>query len=76
MDDGLHHPKETQEAFKTLWDSVAPGGWYVIEDLYGQYKWGESNTINMLKDMIDDMNIKCNIKSMSFYYNICFIEKM
>ena len=75
IDDGLHHPKETKEAFNALWDSVAEGGWYIIEDLYGQYKWGKSNIINSLKNMIDDMNNKCEIKAMHFYYNICFIQK-
>jgi hypothetical protein len=75
IDDGLHHPKETQESFKALWGSVSVGGWYVIEDLFGQYKWKESNTINMLKGMIDEMNLKGEIRSMHFYYNICFIQK-
>lgn len=75
VDDGMHHPEETKVPFKTLWGSVKPGGWYVIEDLYGQYKWGKSNTINLLKDMIDDMNKRGEIRSMHFYYNICFIQK-
>lgn len=77
IDDGGHKPGQMRASFKALWDSVAEGGWYIIEDLYGNYRPEriKESTMIMLKDMIDQMNIACDIKSMHFYYNICFIQK-
>jgi hypothetical protein len=77
IDDASHHPVKTVKTLSYLWGSVASGGWYVIEDLYRNYihtgRAGE--TMTKLKSMIDDMNRTCDIKSMHFYYNICFIQK-
>lgn len=77
IDDGGHSPSQMQASFKALWDSLNDKGVYVIEDLYGNYKKNKikHSTMKMLKAMIDDMNINCTIRSMNFYYNICFIEK-
>jgi hypothetical protein len=36
IDDGYHASKHQQISFKTLWDSVENGGYYVIEDLHWQ----------------------------------------
>ena len=36
IDDGYHASKHQQISFKTLWDSVEPGGFYIIEDLQWQ----------------------------------------
>jgi len=78
IDDGGHMPDQMQSSFNILWKSVNPGGWYIIEDLYGNYKHSriENTTMGMLKKLIDDMNTKGKIKSMHFYYNICFIQKL
>jgi len=77
VDDAGHRPLEMMESFKVLWDSVKPNGWYVIEDLYGNYRSDRIKDTMMapLKDMIDEMNINCTIREMHFYYNICFIQK-
>ena len=77
IDDGGHLPKPMQASFRALWDSVEQGGWYVIEDLFGNYRRDKikDTTMGMLKDLIDEMSLKGEIKSMHFYYNICFIEK-
>jgi glycosyltransferase involved in cell wall biosynthesis len=77
VDDGGHLPKPMQASFRALWASVAPGGWYVIEDLFGNYRRDKikRSTVNMLKDLIDEMNLEGEILSMHFYYNICFIQK-
>ncbi|HUU64050.1 MAG TPA: class I SAM-dependent methyltransferase [Dehalococcoidia bacterium] len=32
IDDGFHKKKETENCFNVLWNYVAPGGYYVIED--------------------------------------------
>jgi hypothetical protein len=77
IDDGGHRPLEMKKSFEILWKNVAKGGWYIIEDLYGNYRKGrqQHSIMVVLKDMIDDMNTKCAIDSMHFYYNICFIKK-
>jgi len=77
IDDGGHRPEPTQASFRTLWASVAKGGWYVIEDLFGDYRWGksESTTMHMLKKLIDEMSLGDEVLSIHFYYNICFIQK-
>lgn len=36
IDDGYHASKHQQISFKTLWDSVETGGFYIIEDLHWQ----------------------------------------
>jgi hypothetical protein len=36
IDDGFHASGHQQISFKTLWDSVEPGGCYIIEDLHWQ----------------------------------------
>ena len=85
IDDGGHKPFEQQPSFEVLWDNLSSGGFYIIEDLYGNYKkdvarqakrQGLKSTVDVIKDLIDDMHFKMNIKSITFYYNICFIEKI
>jgi len=77
IDDALHHPHETLKTFNSLWASVNSGGWYIVEDLYGHYKWGEKDRVMLkkLKDMIDDMHKTGEVKELHFHYNICFIKK-
>ena len=77
IDDGGHRPLPQQASFKALWPHLNNGGLYVLEDLYGNYRPDriKDTTMNMLKGMIDEMNIQATIRSMSFYYNICFVEK-
>jgi glycosyltransferase involved in cell wall biosynthesis len=77
IDDGGHRSVQQKQCLKLLWDSLNKGGFYVIEDLFSNY-WKERenvNTIQVLKDMIDELNLKLDIASMHLYYNICFIEK-
>lgn len=37
IDDGSHWAQEQLDSFAGLWDSVKPGGYYVIEDLFALY---------------------------------------
>jgi len=37
IDDGSHIQSEVMASFLGLWDSVKPGGWYVVEDLFAAY---------------------------------------
>ena len=77
VDDGGHLPLEQQATFRSLWPSLNSGGFYIIEDLYGNYRkhLRPDSTMEILKKLIDDMHEQSTIKSISFYYNICFIEK-
>lgn len=63
IDDGGHHQKAQQKTFSFLWRRVAPGGWYVIEDLHCSYwpvKGGSydttNTTIGFLKGCVDAVN--------------------
>jgi glycosyltransferase involved in cell wall biosynthesis len=75
IDDASHRGDKMIKSFQLLWKSLAPGGWYVLEDLYGHYRKGRASMMPFIKDRIDTMNVECTIKSMHFYYNICFIQK-
>lgn len=37
IDDGSHIQSEVMASFQGLWDSVKPGGYYVVEDLFAAY---------------------------------------
>lgn len=78
IDDGGHNPPATQKTFKMLWKELNPNGLYVIEDLCGNYRPDRimmGTTVNALKDLIDELNLTGEVKSIHFYYNICFIQK-
>jgi glycosyltransferase involved in cell wall biosynthesis len=83
IDDGGHTPEEQLATFKNLWPHLAPGGIYVIEDLHGNYwrKRARNGPLMMdeIKSKIDDIcgtNKSLEVRSLSAYYNICFIEKI
>jgi glycosyltransferase involved in cell wall biosynthesis len=78
VDDASHRAAHQRKGLEILWGSVAPGGWYVVEDLYYRNYFSEKNPANMmakLRDTIDEMEDNCDIEAMYFYYNICFIKK-
>lgn len=47
IDDGSHVGHEQIATFIGIWDSVTPGGWYVVEDLFAAYDpvWNPSGPI-------------------------------
>ena len=75
VDDAGHRSKGQITSIKLLWDNLNKGGFYVVEDLFGNYWQDKGEFITELKSKIDELNQKCEIKSMHFYYNICFLEK-
>ncbi|MCK5219121.1 hypothetical protein KAR10_06350, partial [bacterium] len=75
IDDASHRGDKMIESFNLLWKSLTPGGWYILEDLYGHYRKGRKSMMPFIYGLVDEMNIKCTIRSMHFYYNICFIQK-
>lgn len=59
IDDGSHEPAHQQVTLRTLWPYLAPGGWYVVEDLEYSYRDGvpgPETTVAALKDQIDFVN--------------------
>lgn len=78
VDDASHIAEHQIKGFDYLWDSVKSGGWYVVEDLFFRnyhLKDKKYSFIDKLKTMIDDLNRKCEIDEIHFYYNIVFIKK-
>ena len=79
VDDAGHRSFQQRNAFNILWDSLNPGGWYVIEDLYTSYYRDDYNKdgsmMSELKNVIDKLVFSLDVASMHFYYGICFIEK-
>ena len=81
IDDGSHRCEHQQMVFRALWPITKSV--YVIEDLRGgSYlnKWkrpkGVPKTIDMIKKLIDATHRKAEIRGISNYYNICFMEKL
>jgi len=74
VDDCSHKASHQKETLELLWDSVEPGGMYVIEDLYWR---GSTDKIcmNKLKALIDELSDKLEISFIDFHYNIVFIGK-
>jgi glycosyltransferase involved in cell wall biosynthesis len=75
IDDASHRGDKMIESFNVLWNILKPGGWYILEDLYGHYRKGRKSMMPFIYGLVDQMNIKCTIQSMHFYYNIVFIQK-
>lgn len=59
IDDGSHNPSHQIACLAGLWGSVAPGGWYVIEDCMSSY-WpaeGPGNIVQWIGDHLHDLNV-------------------
>jgi hypothetical protein len=81
IDDGSHISEHQQISFKELWESVKPGGYYVIEDLHYQpieesciktkylfEQWKSGNWIESEYIKNENIqNIKKEIDSIEFY---------
>jgi hypothetical protein len=81
IDDGYHASKHQQITFKTLWENVKPGGYFIIEDLHYQpteescvktkelfEKWSNNNWIETEYINSDEIQIiKEDIESIEFY---------
>lgn len=79
IDDASHKPKLQKLAFDTLWPITK--NVYVIEDICSRNYLrrlgkGVDRITNVTKKLIDDIYIGKQVKSISYYYNICFLEKL
>jgi hypothetical protein len=80
IDDGSHWPKQQLATFEALWPHIKSGGFFVIEDLHGNY-WDKMKGQNRImteriKKVVDEVNDGTEIRSLTSYYNITFIEKV
>lgn len=61
IDDGSHIQGEVLASFLGLWDSLKPGGYYVVEDLFAAYDkaWNPDGHpfIDMIQSMLKDILI-------------------
>jgi len=81
VDDGYHASKHQQITFKTLWENVKPGGYFIIEDLHYQpihescvktkelfLNWSNNNWIETEYINSEEIQIiKKDIESIEFY---------
>jgi len=77
IDDASHFPHDQKASFEVLWKYLKSGGVYVFEDTQYSYrkKYIKDSIFPMLKDMVDDIYLKHNVREVHFYPNICFIRK-
>ncbi|MCP4566822.1 MAG: glycosyltransferase [FCB group bacterium] len=75
IDDASHTPNLQLKMLNALWPSIASRGFYVIEDCYCSYTKNGMNLPMELTRLIDDIYQGDDVRSLSYYYNIIFIEK-
>lgn len=80
IDDGGHRPEQQLASFESLWPHIKQGGIYVLEDLHGNY-WKHRASdgpkmIERIKDLVDEVSDGIEVRSISSYYNICFVDKI
>ncbi len=79
IDDGGHHGDQQETAFRTFWPKVAPGGYYIIEDLHCAYRADFTpSAMPFLKDMADAVNghgEPSDIESIQFYPKLFIAKK-
>lgn len=80
IDDGGHKPSQQLATFEALWPHINSGGIFVIEDLHSNYwkRYFKQGPLMMerIKKIIDEVNDGIEVRSVTSYYNITFIEKI
>jgi len=62
LDDGSHLMKDQQQTFLALFDTVKPGGYYIIEDLHTSFDeegYDVQKDIKTTYAMVEDLKQKC-----------------
>ncbi|WP_374377219.1 hypothetical protein [Dongia sp.] len=91
IDDGSHVSADIAETFRLNWDSVTPGGLYVIEDLKCTHnpayrsllpfdipaqRFERSHFMNMVDQMLQEMDWRRgNVSFVHFYKEMAIIQK-
>ena len=63
IDDGSHNPAHQVKSWTHLWDTIAPGGYYIIEDMHPSYFKGKHPTVEHFKALVDKINLNGDIKT-------------
>jgi hypothetical protein len=56
VDDASHDNDKTQASFETWWPFVAPGGFYIVEDVTATYNHGVSSAMVFFLKLLDEAN--------------------
>jgi len=85
IDDGNHVPNDQKASFLTLFPALKQGGVYVVEDTHVGYSQQDNDQspeliASFLGGLVHNLHT-CDllgkwIKSIHFYYSICFIQKL
>ena len=62
LDDGSHLMKDQQQTFLALFDTVKPGGYFIIEDLhtsFDEHGYDVQKDIKTTYEMVEDLKQKC-----------------
>ncbi len=92
IDDASHAPDDQQQTFEYLFDYLAPGGFYVVEDIaeWNFYKssngfvfdpdkqniYGDENNIPFVHTSLINQNPLFMVSSLSVFSNFCFTGKI
>jgi hypothetical protein len=63
IDDGSHNPEHQMKSWAHLWNNLAPGGYYIIEDMHPSYANGKHPTLEHFKSLVDEINLCGDIKT-------------
>eukprot|EP00930_Biecheleria_cincta_P100695 TRINITY_DN92307_c0_g1_i1.p1 TRINITY_DN92307_c0_g1~~TRINITY_DN92307_c0_g1_i1.p1 ORF type:complete len:395 (+),score=73.27 TRINITY_DN92307_c0_g1_i1:139-1323(+) len=90
LDDGGHIGRQQVASFKSIWQQLAPGGVYIVEDLYHAYlddnNKGRRMWMELLQGLLNDMQtgqtddpdlqgLVSSIQSINVYRHISLLEK-
>jgi 8-demethyl-8-(2-methoxy-alpha-L-rhamnosyl)tetracenomycin-C 3'-O-methyltransferase len=80
IDDGCHVPSYQIKSFEMLWEHLAPGGYYVIEDMHVGYEKGQHETMEYFMEKVHHINSKRgdydgDIEYVSFPYNLIVTKR-
>jgi hypothetical protein len=88
VDDGSHYSQDIIYTFKKMFDSIKPGGWYIIEDLETSYppyivgslapRFNRDNftATEFISRLVDYMHTtQSQIESITTYKGITFIKR-
>lgn len=57
IDDGSHKPEDQILSFEILWDALADGGYYIIEDLHPYYEEARHPTVDYFINRQNNINL-------------------
>ncbi len=81
IDDGCHFSGPIIESYRALWQFVAPGGYYVIEDLSevrnpASHTPNYPNQIEFVQNLVAGLNVKPNdVDEIMCSYELCVLRK-